>query len=149
VTNDGRDIAVPVADQGLRAALAVVAFMLAACTWLGIVVVMLVMVPKFEEIFRDFGVGLPWFARVVIGASQWLSGSNPGQTLPGVMFIGPLLLLLFVALAALGVNSRTRLLAIILLGAMCVLGVALFAAGFASIQAAMSSMTQSLQGGKL
>jgi type IV pilus assembly protein PilC len=50
--------------------------------------VMVAVVPKFEEIFADFGTDLPWAMRVVINASGWLvQGTPPGF----VFFIPPLM----------------------------------------------------------
>lgn len=49
--------------------------------------IMWFIVPKFEEIFRDFGVALPVLTRLLIGFSNWVAGKNVGQTIPGGIFI--------------------------------------------------------------
>jgi type IV pilus assembly protein PilC len=40
---------------------------------------MVFIIPKFEEIFRDFGVALPMLTRWLINTSRWFAGANPGQ----------------------------------------------------------------------
>ncbi|MEZ6318812.1 MAG: type II secretion system F family protein [Phycisphaerales bacterium] len=44
---------------------------------------MLFIVPKFEEIFTDFGVELPAITQFLINFSRWVAGVNPGQAIPG------------------------------------------------------------------
>lgn len=51
--------------------------------------IMIFIIPKFEEIFRDFGVSLPAITRGLIFTSRWVAGANPGQSLPGWVFILP------------------------------------------------------------
>jgi type IV pilus assembly protein PilC len=46
-------------------------------------------IPKFEEIFTDFGVKLPGLTRWLINTSRWVAGSNPGQPIPGALIILP------------------------------------------------------------
>jgi type IV pilus assembly protein PilC len=41
--------------------------------------IMAVIIPKFEEIFKDFGVALPALTRWLINISNWVAGKNPGQ----------------------------------------------------------------------
>jgi type IV pilus assembly protein PilC len=41
--------------------------------------IMVFIIPKFEEIFRDFGVALPLLTRWLINTSRWFAGANPGQ----------------------------------------------------------------------
>lgn len=52
--------------------------------------IMAVIIPKFEEIFRDFGVALPALTRWLISISNWIAGKNPGQ----FMMQGALIILL-------------------------------------------------------
>jgi type IV pilus assembly protein PilC len=50
--------------------------------------IMIFIIPKFEEIFTDFGVALPALTRWLINTSRWVAGkANPDQTIPGVVFI--------------------------------------------------------------
>ncbi|MEL7472563.1 MAG: type II secretion system F family protein [Planctomycetota bacterium] len=49
--------------------------------------IMLFIIPKFEEIFTDFGVALPGLTLGLINASRWVAGANPGQSVPGVVVI--------------------------------------------------------------
>jgi type IV pilus assembly protein PilC len=45
--------------------------------------IMVFIIPKFEEIFTDFGVALPALTVWLINTSRWFAGSNPGQQIPG------------------------------------------------------------------
>lgn len=49
--------------------------------------IMIFIIPKFEEIFTDFGVALPALTRWLINTSRWVAGANTDQTIPGVVFI--------------------------------------------------------------
>lgn len=49
--------------------------------------IMVVIIPKFQEIFRDFGVELPALTRWLINTSAWVAGNNVGQSIPGWVFI--------------------------------------------------------------
>ena len=45
--------------------------------------IMVFIIPKFEAIFNDFGVDLPWLTVWLINTSRWFAGANPGQAMPG------------------------------------------------------------------
>lgn len=45
--------------------------------------IMVFIIPKFEEIFKDFGVDLPALTMWLIGTSRWFAGTMPGQAIPG------------------------------------------------------------------
>ncbi|MBK9189829.1 MAG: type II secretion system F family protein [Phycisphaerales bacterium] len=45
--------------------------------------IMYFIIPKFEEIFTDFGVALPALTMGLIRVSRWFAGTNPGQEIPG------------------------------------------------------------------
>ncbi len=49
--------------------------------------IMVFIIPKFEEIFRDFGVALPVLTRILINMSRWVAGNSVGQVIPGWCFI--------------------------------------------------------------
>jgi len=49
--------------------------------------IMVFIIPKFEEIFKDFGVKLPFLTVWLIDSSRWVAGKNPGQTVPGFVFV--------------------------------------------------------------
>jgi type IV pilus assembly protein PilC len=51
--------------------------------------IMWFIIPKFEEIFRDFGVALPGLTRGLIFSSRWVAGKNAGQSIPGALIILP------------------------------------------------------------
>ncbi|MEZ6242933.1 MAG: type II secretion system F family protein [Phycisphaerales bacterium] len=49
--------------------------------------IMIFIIPKFEEIFKDFGVELPWITVKMINTSRWFVGQNTGQKYPGWLFL--------------------------------------------------------------
>ncbi len=49
--------------------------------------IMYFIIPKFEEIFRDFGVALPALTRILINISRWVAGNSVGQVIPGWIFV--------------------------------------------------------------
>ncbi len=58
--------------------------------------IMIFIIPKFEEIFRDFGVALPALTRGLIYVSRWFGGANPGQQIPGVFIALPAPIVLWI-----------------------------------------------------
>ncbi len=59
--------------------------------------IMIVVVPKFQEIFHDFGTELPGVTKVLIGISNWVVGGTP----PGwaLLLFSPIAFLIFFKLA--------------------------------------------------
>jgi type IV pilus assembly protein PilC len=59
--------------------------------------IMYFVIPKFQEIFNDFDVQLPKLTIFLVGASKWVAGQNPGQRIPGAVWIiaSPFLLFIF------------------------------------------------------
>lgn len=59
--------------------------------------IMWYIVPKFEEIFRDFGVPLPLITRYLIAFSNWIAGKNVGQSIPGGVYVlfSPIFIFIF------------------------------------------------------
>lgn len=56
--------------------------------------IMIAVVPKFEEIFKDFGTSLPGMTKVLIGISSWfVKGTPPGWVI--ILFTPAILFLLF------------------------------------------------------
>lgn len=51
--------------------------------------IMIFIIPKFEEIFKDFGVALPALTRLLINSSRWVAGTNQGQAIPGFIVLLP------------------------------------------------------------
>lgn len=49
--------------------------------------IMLLIIPKFEEIFTDFEIELPGLTQGLITTSRWVAGTNPGQEIPGWVFL--------------------------------------------------------------
>jgi hypothetical protein len=67
---------------------------IAALPWIAIVFVALLIMPKFEEIYADFGVALSPMSRTIVAASQALRGA--GQAFP---MVWPALVVLLLAFA--------------------------------------------------
>jgi len=61
--------------------------------------IMIIVVPKFEEIFRDFGTSLPGMTRLLINISNWFVGKYPGPPGWAVIFVSPVVLFLLLKLA--------------------------------------------------
>ena len=51
--------------------------------------IMLFIIPKFEEIFSDFGVALPGLTVWLINTSRWMAGTQPGPQYAGWMIVVP------------------------------------------------------------
>mgnify|MGYP003387346500 CR=1 FL=1 len=51
--------------------------------------IMVFIIPKFEEIFKDFGVALPVLTRLLIDSSRWVAGTNAKQAIPGFIVLLP------------------------------------------------------------
>jgi hypothetical protein len=49
---------------------------------MGVLGVQLVLQPKFEEAFTDFGVALSKMSLIAIQNARWLRGENPGASFP-------------------------------------------------------------------
>jgi len=52
-----------------------------------VVFIMWFIVPKFEEIFADFGVALPTITTLLIDTSRWVAGNQVGQSFPGAIIV--------------------------------------------------------------
>ena len=63
--------------------------------------IMWFIIPKFQAIFKDFGVALPLLTRYLIDFSTWIAGNNPGQKIPGaiVVLLSPIAIWLTVTLS--------------------------------------------------
>ncbi|HLP85155.1 MAG TPA: type II secretion system F family protein [Phycisphaerales bacterium] len=51
--------------------------------------IMVFIIPKFEEIFKDFGVDLPTLTMWLMATSRWFAGSQAGQVIPGWIIVLP------------------------------------------------------------
>jgi type IV pilus assembly protein PilC len=62
--------------------------------------IMIFVIPKFREIFDDFEVELPGLTIWLINASMWVAGKNPGQQIPGAVWVigAPILFVIFLKL---------------------------------------------------
>src|ERR1044071_4569264 len=49
--------------------------------------IMVFIIPKFEEIFTDFGVELPGLTLWLINTSRWVAGNNPDQAIGGWLYV--------------------------------------------------------------
>jgi type IV pilus assembly protein PilC len=52
-----------------------------------LIFIMVFIIPKFEEIFTEFGVELPGLTLWLINTSRWMAGANPGQSVPGFVIV--------------------------------------------------------------
>lgn len=59
--------------------------------------IMWFIIPKFEEIFKDFGVKLPALTTILMESSRWVAGSMPGQNIPGALIVLPSPIFIFFA----------------------------------------------------
>lgn len=49
--------------------------------------IMIYIIPQFSKIFQDFGVNMPALTKFLINTSNWLGGVQPGQSVPGAVYI--------------------------------------------------------------
>ncbi len=49
--------------------------------------IMVFIIPKFQEIFEDFDIELPALTLWLIDTSAWMAGTQPGQEIPGAIFV--------------------------------------------------------------
>jgi len=49
--------------------------------------IMIFIIPKFTEIFADFEIELPALTTWLINMSSWMAGTQPGQEIPGAIFV--------------------------------------------------------------
>ena len=61
---------------------------------------MYVLVPRFQELFNDVGVMLASMTIWFIQASAWMAGNMPDQAIPGIVLIGPVVVLVAIATIA-------------------------------------------------
>jgi type IV pilus assembly protein PilC len=73
--------------------------------------IMVFIIPKFEEIFKDFGVALPVLTRVLINVSRWMAGNGVGQVVPGWVYVlfSPLIIWILFKLARKSPPGRAAL----------------------------------------
>ncbi len=59
--------------------------------------IMVKIIPKFKEIFAEFGVSMPLLTQKLIDTSSFMAGTAPGQKVPGwaVIVFGPILFVTF------------------------------------------------------
>ncbi|MEL7471763.1 MAG: hypothetical protein AAGK04_00475 [Planctomycetota bacterium] len=97
---------------------------LALPLWIGLALGLMLVTPRMEAVFTDFGVALPVLAIAAINASRWLRGADGG--LAGVWLVGPLYLVAFlvpVMVACAKPRSSGPRLLLLLLALACGLGV--------------------------
>jgi len=49
--------------------------------------IMILIIPKFEDIFSDFDTTLPGLTMFLIAASKWMAGTHEGQAFPGAVVV--------------------------------------------------------------
>jgi len=137
----------PPARSQLIFTLAIVGGSIWALQTLAGIYVLLMIVPKHEQIFRDFGVELPGITRALIFLSQSLRADNPGQRF-SLLWPGIVLWLIAVAGATYLCSRHPRAWPAATFLVLAVLSWALGAlATLIALQLPLSSMTRSLQGG--
>ncbi len=59
--------------------------------------IMVKIIPKFKEIFAEFGVTMPLLTEKLIQTSSFMAGSNPGQKVPGwaIVLFSPIIFVVF------------------------------------------------------
>jgi type IV pilus assembly protein PilC len=57
--------------------------------------IMVFIIPKFSEIFKEFGVKMPGLTVFLVDSSRWLAGMEPKQTIPGAVYVAAAPVLLF------------------------------------------------------
>lgn len=63
--------------------------------------IMYFVIPKFQDIFSDFGVDLPDLTVLLINTSAWVAGKDPNQAVPGwVMVLGSMVIIPIVIIIA-------------------------------------------------
>ncbi len=70
--------------------------------------IMIIIIPKFKEIFGEFGVTMPALTTFLINTSSWMAGKNPGQSIPGAVWIifSPIIIFVTLKLARKGKPGR-------------------------------------------
>lgn len=111
--------------------------------------VLLVVVPKYGEIFSDFGVRLPEAVKAVLRFSAWFRGAGVGQTIPGWAVLAPVWVVGVGALLGLGLMPRQRKVAAVVCLLLFLVLFTVTTAIFGGLYLQTLSLTESLQGGKL
>ncbi len=119
---------------------------MAAGSWTLLVVVGVFVIPKFFEMFADFGVALPAVTVMVLSFGRWLAGEQPGQMIPGALLMVPVLVMMW-GLVPLSVMRSTRVVATVIAAVLLLLAGVLVLVGGASLVLPVISMQQSLEGG--
>jgi hypothetical protein len=115
--------------------------------WFSFPAMPLLVVPKFEAVFNDFGVNLPWISVAVINFSRWFSGANPGQVIPGALIIDVPYILAFVVPVIMLVYGPNRRIGRLLLRTLVVFTLALLVTMALSMAFPWIAMKEALSGG--
>ena len=118
----------------------------AAGSWTLLVVVGVFVIPKFFEIFADFGVALPAVTVMLLSFGLWLAGEQPGQMIPGAVLMVPVLVMMW-GLVPLSVMRATRVAATVIAAVLLLLAGVLLLAGAAALAVPLVAMIESMQGG--
>ena len=117
--------------------------------WAMLALILLLIVPRQRQIFADFGVQLPRVTLLVLDTSEWLAGRMPGQSIPGVIWAG---LMVVMITAGVGWAFRWRGMrpfAWLLLILWTLVPIAAILLIIFAMFAPMVEMIDSLQGGKM
>lgn len=86
---------------------------MAAGSWTLLLGMGVFVIPKFFEIFADFGVALPGVTVMLLSFGRWLVGEQPGQLVPGVVLMVPVIAMMW-GLVPLSVMRSTRVAATVI-----------------------------------
>src|SRR5262249_45722911 len=129
--------------------ISIVASIAAVVVSLGLILWIALAVPRFEEIFRDFGVKLPVSVRATFTLASWLNGRNVGQVIPGWLLLLPVTLAAFFGCVVLGRHRSVRSLAAIILVLYSLVVFLFLLLSATGVFVALTAMIESMQGGKL
>jgi hypothetical protein len=118
----------------------------AAGSWMLLVVAGVFVIPKFFEIFADFGVALPAVTVMFLSLGRWLGGENPGQVVPGVVLMVPVIAMMW-GLVPLSVIRSTRVAAMVIAFVLLLTAGLMLLVGMLALFLPLTGMIESLQKG--
>jgi hypothetical protein len=119
---------------------------MAAGSWTLLLLLCVLVIPKFLEIFRDFGVALPGLTAMLLSFGRWLAGETPGQVVPGALMMVPVIVMMW-GLVPLSVIRSTRMAATVIAVVLLLLAGVFLLVGAAALAVPLVAMIESMQGG--
>jgi len=118
---------------------------LAAGLWAVLGLALLVLGPKYERIFTDFGVELPGLTLLFVNGARWLAGTQSGQSVPGWPIAAGALVVLTLACSTLAACRPTRSLGLGLLSLLIFSAVAAFFLAVVAYVLPLTKLIESMQ----